>query len=156
VLYREYGERVFRLLHRMTGDEDAARDLTHDTFVCVFEKLDQYTGTGSIAGWVFRIAVNLVLQQSRSRRARSALLNREGPSFRTVLPDASGQVEAGVVLEEALSELPQELRVTLLLHEIDGYTHAEIGEMLGIAEGSSKARVSRAKSALRKALQGKV
>jgi RNA polymerase sigma-70 factor (ECF subfamily) len=155
-LYRAYGERVFRLVHRMTADEDAARDITHDTFVCAFEKLDQYAGTGSMSGWVFRIAVNLVRQRSRSGRVRMDLLERERPSFRTVARDQSGRVEAGVVLEDALAELPEELRTTLLLHEVDGYTHAEIAEMLGIAEGSSKARVSRAKAALRKALDGKV
>jgi RNA polymerase sigma-70 factor (ECF subfamily) len=140
----------------MTGDEDTARDLTHDTFVCAFEKLGQYAGSGSMGGWVFRIAVNLVRQRSRSGRVRSDLLAREGPSFRTVARDQSGRVEAGVVLEEALAELPEELKITLLLYEVDGYTHAEIGEMLGIAEGSSKARVSRAKSALRKALEGRI
>ena len=61
-----------------------------------------------------------------------------------------------MVLEEALTRLPEEQRITLLLYEVDGYTHAEIAEMTGVAEGSSKARVSRAKAALREALDGRI
>ena len=156
ILYRELGERVFRLVHRMTGDEDTARDLTHDTFVRVFERMDQYTGSGSVSSWVFQIAVNLVRERARTFRRRAQLLEREAPTFDQAAPGDARRVESRMVLDDALARLPEEQRTTLLLYEVDGYTHAEIGEMLGVAEGSSKARVSRAKTALREALEGRI
>lgn len=156
VLYRELGEPVFRLLHRMTGDEELARDLTHDTFVRAFERADQYDGTGAPKAWIFQIAVNLMRQRARTVRRRSQLLERERPFLERSTRDHSGRVASRMVLDEALARLPEEQRTTLLLYEVDGYTHAEIAEMTGVAEGSSKARVSRAKAALREALEGRI
>lgn len=156
ILYRELGERVFRLVHRMTGDEDTARDLTQDTFVRVFERMDQYAGTGSLRSWVFQIAANLVRERARTFLRRAELLEREAPVFETSASDDTRRIESRMVLDEALARLPEEQRTALLLYEVDGYTHAEIGEMLGVAEGSSKARVSRAKAALRTALEGRI
>lgn len=140
----------------MTGDEDHALDLTHDTFVRVFERLDQYDGRGAISSWVFQIAVNLVRQQARTRRRRNELLEQEGFALERSVQDESRRVESRVVLEAALARLPEEQRTTLLLYEVDGYGHAEIAEMLGVAEGSSKARLSRAKATLRDALKGRI
>jgi RNA polymerase sigma-70 factor (ECF subfamily) len=77
-------------------------------------------------------------------------------SGRTVVPDEAGRVESRIVLDEALASLPADQRAALLLYEVDGYTHAEIGEMFGVAEGSSKARVSRAKATLRERLKGRI
>ncbi|HZD03442.1 MAG TPA: sigma-70 family RNA polymerase sigma factor [Longimicrobiales bacterium] len=154
--YRELGEPVFRLLHRMTGDEDLARDLTHDTFVRAFERADQYAGTGALKGWIFRIAANLVRERARTARRRSGLLERERADFERSARSPAERIESRMVLEEALTRLPEEQRITLLLYEVDGYTHAEIAEMTGVAEGSSKARVSRAKAALREALDGRI
>lgn len=155
-LYRELGEPVFRLLHRMTRDEELARDLTQDTFVRVFERGDQFSGTGSLKGWVFQIAANLVRERARTRGRRAELLEREGPLLDTATRDESSRVESRLVLDDALEALPEEQRSALLLYEVDGYTHAEIGEMLGVAEGTSKARVSRAKAALRELLKGRI
>lgn len=155
VLYDELGERVYRLILRMTRDEELARDLTHDTFVRVFETRAQYRGRGTVRAWVFQIAVNLLRERARTARRRGELLEREGMG-RSVASDESARVESRIVLEEALASLPDDQRAALLLFEVDGYTHAEIGEMLGVAEGSSKARVSRAKAALRERLRGRI
>lgn len=155
-LYRELGERVFRLLHRMTGDPDLAGDLTQDTFVRVFERAGQFEGRGALRSWVFRIAVNLARQEARTVRRRGELLDRARPVVERANPSGPRNVELRLTLEEAVAQLPDDLRTALLLHEIDGYTHAEIGEMTGVAEGSSKSRVSRAKAALREALDGKI
>jgi RNA polymerase sigma-70 factor (ECF subfamily) len=155
-LYDELGERVYRLILRMTRDEELARDLTHDTFVRVFETRAQYQGRGTVRAWVFQIAVNLLRERARTTRRRGELLEREGMSGRTVVPDEAGRVESRIVLDEALASLPADQRAALLLYEVDGYTHAEIGEMFGVAEGSSKARVSRAKATLRERLKGRI
>jgi len=156
VLYRRLGERVFRLIHRMVHDADLAHDLTHDTFVRVFETSGQYAGRGTVDGWVFSIAVNLVRERGRTVGRRVELLDRESASFARSTRDDSARVESRLLLERALAALPDEQRTALLLYEVDGYSHAEIGAMLGIAEGSSKARVSRAKAALRVALEGRI
>lgn len=155
-LYREHGETVFRLLCRMTGDEASARDLTHDTFVRVFERWDQYAGNGSAASWICRIAANLARDRRARFRRRAKLLAREAPSLARHTADDSGKLESRMLLEEALRRLPQEQRITLLLYEVDGYSHAEIGEMLRIAEGTSRARLSRAKETLRVLLGGRI
>lgn len=156
IVYRELGEAVFRFVHRMIRDEDLARDLTQDTFVRVFERSDQYRGGGSVKGWIFQIAANLVRERARTRGRRSELLEREGLHLDGTVRDDSTRVESRLVLTTALDELPEAQRVALLLHEVDGYTHAQIGEMTGVAEGSSKARVSRAKATLRKRLEGRI
>jgi RNA polymerase sigma-70 factor (ECF subfamily) len=155
-LYREHGETVFRLLCRMTEDEANARDLTHDTFVRVFERWDQYSGRGTTASWICRIAANLARDRRGQSRSRARLLAREAPSFARYTADDSGKLESRMLLDEALGQLPDEQRVTLLLYEVDGYSHAEIAEMLGVAEGTSRARVSRAKETLRELLDGRI
>lgn len=151
-LYAEMGEKVFRMIHRMTGDEHLAEDLTHDTFVRMHERRHQYDGRGSVEGWVFQIARNLTLNRARIRSNRRRLLEREAPRLdRHPTPGSRTSVESRLQLESALDELPSGQRTALLLHVVDGYTHAEIGRMLQIAEGTSRARVSRAKAALRDA-----
>ncbi len=142
---------MFRLVHRMTGDEHLAQDLTHDTFVAVAEKGRQYTGRGSLRGWVFRIAANLAKERLRREKARrlrvEETLGRR--SDRSEAPDT----ELRLVLDQALARLSEEQRAVLLLYDVDGYTHPEIAEMLNIAEGTSKARLSRARAHLRDVLR---
>ncbi len=140
----------------MTEDEASARDLTHDTFVRVFERWDQYAGNGSVASWICRIAANLARDRHSRFRRRARLLARETPSLARSTPDNSGKLESRMLLDEALRRLPEEQRVTLLLYEVDGYSHAEIGQMLGVAEGTSRARLSRAKETLRELLSGRI
>lgn len=140
----------------MTGDEELARDLTHDTFVRVFERGGQLRERGSARSWVFQIAVNLVRERGRTARRRSELLEREAPELERATADDSERVESRMILEEALDELPEGQRAALLLYEVDGYSHRQIGDMLGMAEGSSRARVSRAKATLRELLEGRI
>lgn len=140
----------------MTGDRELARDLTHDTFVRVFERGHQFAGRGSAKSWIYQIAVNLVREGGRTAGRRAELLEREAPGFERRACNDSERVESRMVLDEALRELPEDQRVALLLYEVDGYSHGEIGEMLGVAEGSSRARVSRAKARLRELLEGRI
>lgn len=151
-LYEELGESVFRLLHRLTGDAQTAEDLTHDTFVKVHQRRHQYAGRGSLHGWVCRIARNLALTHERDRSNRLRLLRREAPALRPGARSPFASSEALLLLEASLDRLPATRRAALILHVVDGYTHKEIGGMLGIAEGTSKAHVSLAKAELRKML----
>jgi len=148
-LYERLGERVFRMLHRMTGDAAHAEDLTHDTFIRVHEARHQYDGTGSLSAWVFRIAGNLARDEFRRRRMRRERLVLLHPSGEAPAPR---DPELRMVLESALGALSHDHRTVVLLHDVDGYTHPEIAEMLDIAEGTSRARLSRAREQLRIAL----
>jgi RNA polymerase sigma-70 factor (ECF subfamily) len=149
-LYEALGERVFRMLHRMTGDDALAEDLTHDVFVRVHEARHQYAGRGPLVAWVFRIAGNVARDELRQRDKRSLRLaevarEQGGPD---------GDPALRLTLQAALADLDEGQRAVVLLHDVDGYTHAEIAEMLEIREGTSKARLSRAHQALRAALGG--
>ena len=150
-LYERLGERVFRFIFRMTRDPELAADLTHDTFVRVHERGHQYSGTGSIRAWVFQIAANQVRDHARRRstRWRGLRLLRHELTRPRVGPC---QAVRGMAVRRALDELTEEQRVVLLLHDLDGFTHDEIGAALGIAEGTSKARLSRARAAMRQIL----
>lgn len=151
-LYDELGERVFRLLHRMTGEEQQAADLTHDAFVRVHECRAQYDGRGSLHAWVFRIAANIGRDALRSRKLRGGLdAELEGAAAgRSASPPDHG---LRIDLERALETVGEEHRVVLLLHDVDGYAHREIAEMLDVAVGTSKARLSRARAMLREAMR---
>lgn len=150
-LYDALGKRVFRLIVRLVSDEQVARDLTHDTFVAVSERGAQYAGRGSVEGWVFRIAANTAKSWLRDTARRREI--REEMLTGTTGGVLRAEAEDRIVLRQAVMELSDGQRAVLLLHEVDGYTHAEIGEMLDIAEGTSKARLSRARNALRERLR---
>lgn len=152
-LYDAHVERVHRIAYRICGDADLAQDLTQDVFVQVFRRLGQFRGDSSFGTWLHRVALTVSLNAMRKvKRFRQ----RE-----TVLEDAlhheheSWEMEPDLRdrLKEAIDALPEGCRVALVMHTIEGYSHAEIGAMLGIAEGTSKARVFDARARLRKMLE---
>jgi RNA polymerase sigma-70 factor (ECF subfamily) len=146
-LYDTFGERVFRMLHRMTDDAALAEDLTHDVFLRVHHARDQYDGRGAVAAWLFRVAGNVARDELRRRAMRvkrMALYRRDEVT--------TGDPELRITLQVALDELESGHRAVVLLHDVDGYTHPEIAEMLDIREGTSRARLSRARQALRTSL----
>ena len=152
-LYDAHVERVHRIAYRISGDADLADDLTQDVFVQVFRRLEQFRGESSFGTWIHRVALTVSLNAMRKVKR---FHQRE-----TVLEDAlhQAQEEDGIEpdlrdrLKAAIDALPDGLRAALVMHTIEGYSHAEVGEMLGIAEGTSKARVFDARARLRKALE---
>lgn len=149
-LYEALGEKVFRLMYRMTRNRDTAADLTHDTFVRVMEKRAQFNRDGSLPGWVFRIATNLATDGLRKRVPFSI----DDPGAELSGESRFESMETRLTLRQALNRLPEAQRLVLVLHDIDGYKHDEIAEMLEIAPGTSKARLSRGRTMMRTALQG--
>lgn len=150
-LYDEIGERVFRLLHRMVRDAEEAADLTHDAFLRMHQARDQYDQHGPLHAWAFRIAANLGRDALRRRGTRQKYLQPEAGDEPTSSASRRRDVER-LSLQRALTQLSPTHRTVLLLHDVDGYTHLEIGEMLAIPVGTSKARLSRARSAMRSVL----
>jgi len=155
-LYHAVGERLFRLAHRITGDADTAADIVHDTFLRVAERIGQYRGRGDLETWVCSIGRNLALEHLRKRRVRGHQVDPATAHHEPRLMNRAPDTELKVVVHDAVAQLPEELRSVLLLYEVDGFTHTEIAKMLDIAEGSSRARLSRARARLREWLQHKL
>jgi RNA polymerase sigma-70 factor, ECF subfamily len=147
-LYREHAGRVYALCLRLSGDRAAAEELTQDVFVRVWQKLRTFRGESAFSTWVHRLATNVALMAQRSRARRERRVNPvEDPAIydRGVAPTAG----AGIDLDQALARLPNGAREVFVLHDVEGYGHAEIGRLLGIAEGTSKAQLFRARRLLR-------
>ena len=139
----------------MVGDRTRAEELTQDAFVRAWEKLGQFRGDSAFGTWLHRLAVNVVLndRQTESRRR-----GRQDESVEDVDTMAHGDVRAAVPpglsidLERAIAGLPPGARKVFVLHDVEGYTHDEIGEMLGVTAGGCKAQLHRARLLLREAL----
>jgi RNA polymerase sigma-70 factor, ECF subfamily len=156
-VYRAHVDRVFSICARMTADRTMAEELTQDTFVRAWDKLALFRGESSFGTWLHRLAVNVVLN-ARKAEGRNRLrmpvstderedeTGIEAPSPIVFAPGEWMDVEA------AIKRLPTGARRVFVLHDVEGYKHEEIGEMLGITAGGSKAQLHRARMLLREAL----
>lgn len=151
-LYDTHAPRVFRLAYRMTCDEEMARECTQDTFVRAFAKLGGFRQQAALATWIHRIAVSTVLEAMRSKRRRSARFVDIDEARHVMIDGGTRDVELIARLERAVEELPEIYRTALIMHDMEGYTHAAIADVLEIAEGTSKTRVAQARAKLREAL----
>jgi RNA polymerase sigma-70 factor (ECF subfamily) len=151
IIYRAQASAVFALCRRMVGNEGEARDLTQDTFVRAWERLTQFRGQSNIGTWLHRIAVNVVLVHLRGvKRDALRLLDAddEVPSVRAT--DASVHIRLDV--DAALAQLPSGARTVFVLHDVEGYSHDEISQMLGLAPGTVRTQLWRARRALMRLL----
>jgi len=141
-LYRQYAPAVYGLCLRLTGERTAAEDCTQESFVAAWRALPGFERRSQFATWLHRIAVNTVL----NRRRRPAAIY-EIPTAGDALPDAvdTGAGPPPIDLEKAIAALPEGARQVLVLVGIYGYTHGEAAAMLGIAEGTCKAQMHRAR-----------
>ena len=150
-LYRREVGRVYALCLRMTCDRTDAEMLTQDTFVRAWELLGSFRGDSAFSTWLYRIAVNVVMGHLRTTRRRSSRFEAEDDLEQfEIRQDAP---EAAMDLEKAIAHLPPQARAVVLLHDVEGYTHDEIGDLLGIATGTSKAHLHRARHLLREMLK---
>jgi RNA polymerase sigma-70 factor (ECF subfamily) len=156
-VYRAQVDRVYSICMRMTADRTMAEELTQDTFVRAWDKLALFRGESSFGTWLHRLAVNVVL----NARKAEGRLRRHVPSSTDDREDESGiQVAAALSfapgewmdIEQAIAGLPKGARRVFVLHDVEGYRHEEIGEILGITAGGSKAQLHRARMLLREAL----
>lgn len=151
-LYDAHAPRIFRLAYRMTCDEDMARECTQDAFVRAFSRLKGFRQEAAFATWIHRIAVSVVLQALRSRRRMSARFVDIDEAHEVAAQEDTRDAELASRLERAVDELPEIYRTALIMHDLEGYTHAAIADALAIAEGTSKTRVAHARARLRDTL----
>jgi RNA polymerase sigma-70 factor (ECF subfamily) len=149
-LYRQHHRRVYALCVRMSGDRALAEDLTQETFVTAWRKLDSFRGEAAFSTWLHRVAVNTVLAHQR----RNAGWLRRVVSGVEDLPEPEVHERPDEVrdLESAIAQLPERARQVFVLVDVEGLGHREAAAALGIAEGTSKAQLSRARSLLREML----
>ncbi len=151
-LYEANVDRVFRLAYRMTGDEDQAREFAQDTFVRVFERIDQFRGEAALSTWIRAIAMTVILnglrkvKRFRQREADLEAAAGIGAQDRHAEPDLKER------LRTAVESLPEKYRAVFVMHDVEGYTHEEIGAALKMPAGTSKAQLSRARAKLRQSL----
>jgi RNA polymerase sigma-70 factor (ECF subfamily) len=151
-LFDAHVDRVFRLAYRMTGDEDLAREFTQDAFVRAFNRLDGFRGDSAFGTWIHSVTVSAVLDGLRKRkRRRDKEVEVEDPS---VLAPPARREHPGLRhrLNRAIDDLSGILKAVFVMHDIEGYKHPEIAEILGVPEGTSRARLARAREQLRRAL----
>ena len=151
-LYDAHVDRVFRLAYRMAGDETLAQDITQDTFVRAFERLNGFRGESAIATWLYSIATSVALNTLRKvKRLRSRETHLE-EGFAVAGSSLRLEPDLAVRLKEAVDNLPEKHRVVFVMHDVEGFKHHEIAEVMGSAVGTSKAQLSRARAQLREAL----
>jgi RNA polymerase sigma-70 factor, ECF subfamily len=146
-LYRSHGQALFRVAYRLTGSREDAEDVLHDVFVGLPEALERYEERGRLGPWLRRLTARAALMKLRKQRRQAALLLNEHSA-------SQAAVVGNQDLEAAVNALPAPLRSVLVLKEIEGYSHAETAEMLGISTVTSRVRLMRAMSRLRRMLGG--
>ena len=153
-LYRAHANRVFTLCARMSGSRVRGEELTQDVFVRTWEKLPQFRGESAFSTWLHRLAVNVVLNARKIEGKHASRTEQSDveDERRDEMARAPLHIER-MDLAEAISKLPEGARKVFVLHDVEGYKHEEIAEMMGITSGGSKAQLHRARLLLREALQ---
>ncbi len=152
MLYDAHAPRVYRLTYRMAGDPELAQEFTQETFIRAFSRLKDFRGDAALATWLHRIAVSVTMNGMRKvKRFRTREVDIEEASPMTARSDGI-EPDLRDRLAKAIDSLPEIYRTTLLLHDLEGYTHTEIAKQLGVAEGTCKSRLSIARSRLREML----
>ncbi len=144
--YRMHVDKIYGLCLRMTGNVAEAEDCVQDAFIQAWTKLDRFRGDSAFGTWLHRVAVNTVL--GRMRKAKRE--NDRIQAVSDVAPAPASIGDSGDIedLEQAMNQLPRGARHVFVLHAVYGYSHDETGDMLGIAAGTSKAQLHRAKRLL--------
>ena len=153
-LYRTHARRIYSLAYRFTGNAADAEELLQDVFLQAYRKLDSFRREAALSTWLHRLAVNRCLDHLRSRAAREdartgSLAEEAGPQPRARASSPINRLD----LERAIAQLPDGYRAAFVLHDVEGYEHREVAALLGIAVGTSKSQVHKARLRLRAILR---
>lgn len=155
-LYRQHAGRLYNLVLRMTASAQEAEDLLQDVFLQAHRKLGSFRGESSLATWLYRLAMNQCLDYLRTRQVKmrrfidslDAETTAEPAARQPTVPLAISRMD----LERAIAHLPEGCRAAFLLHDVEGFEHQEIAQILGVAVGTSKSQVHKARTRLREML----
>jgi len=150
-LYERYAPRVYAVVRRIAGDDDLAQDYSQEAWIRAIRALPTFRGDARFSTWLHRIAVNAALQALRKAETKD---RRETslPEAIAVRPNEGDALLEGL-LERAMDQLPEGMRQVLILHDVEGYTHEEIGELLGVNPGTSKSQLFKARGKMRELLR---
>ena len=161
-LYRASAPRVYALALRLTGNPESAAELTQDVFVHAWERLRKFRGDAAFASWLHRITINTMFMGARGDRRRAARIRIESDADEQA-GEIATEAEQGSVpaidvaqvvdLERAIAALPPGARRVFVLHDVVGYRHDEIARLTGLAEGTLRAQLHRARRLLMEALK---
>lgn len=154
-LYRRHHARMHGVIARLVGQAGArAEDLVQEAFVRAWQALPAFRFESAVSTWLHRLAVNTALMELRSRRGRPGMDDDEDALESLPTADTAGNAMLGRDLERAVATLPPRARAVLVLHDVEGWKHEEIAAELGMAVGSSKAQLHRARHLLRERIGG--
>lgn len=143
-LYRRFSPKMYAVCLRYASNTEEAQDILQEGFIKVFKKLESFRGDGSFEGWIRRIFVNTAIEQFRRRRYLQPVTEKEENTIEGKYVSAlDGLAEKDILA--LIQQLSPGYRTVFNMYVIEGYSHKEIGEMLGISEGTSKSQLSRAK-----------
>jgi RNA polymerase sigma-70 factor, ECF subfamily len=157
-IYRAHSGKLFSLACRMVGNPADAEDLLQEIFLSAHRKLEGFRGDSALGTWLYRLATNQCLDYLRSRAAKAGhvtgALDDELGLADTGSRKLAERTVAKMDLERAVAKLPEGARAAFLLHDVEGLEHREVAEVLGVAEGTSKSQVHKARLRLRALLTG--
>lgn len=149
-LYRKYSSTLFSICLKYSPNYAEAQDNLQDSFLTIFKRIEQFKGSGSFEGWIKRITVNTALQKYRKQRVFDITNEDQIEDEDVVVEDNSIPLD---FLLKIIQELPDRYRLVFTMYVLDGYTHREIAEMLGISDGTSKSNLARARNILRQKIE---
>lgn len=153
-LYETYAPAMMSLCLRYVGDKETARDLLQDGFIKVFTKMKTYSGTGAFGGWIYRVFMTTALEHLRKTETTKLFTSiDECPDTLENTDISALEALSADDLLSCVAQLPAGYRTVFNLYAIEGYSHSEIGEMLGISEITSRSQFNRARNTLQKKLE---
>ena len=156
MLYRQQAARVYTLACRMTGSPEDGEDLLQEIFLQAYRKIASFKGDAALGTWLYRLALNHCLDYVRSRRAKMKKVTDTLDAEESIQPVGREEsLDARLDLERALERLPDGCREAFVLHDVEGLDHREVGRLLGVAEGTSKSQVFKARAKLRAFLRSR-
>jgi RNA polymerase sigma-70 factor (ECF subfamily) len=155
-IYQTYYRRVYGLTFRMTRNVVEAEDLTQDVFVHLYKKIGSFRGESAFATWLHRFTFNRVLMHFRKSSVKRERTTDDGETPLQVSPGTDNPHQMAIydrmMLDQAITQLPPGYRIAFVLHDVEGYEHAEIARMLGCSVGTTKSQLHKARMKLRKLL----
>ena len=156
-LYKQYSKAMYNLCYRITNDQDEAKDVLQEAFLSAFQNLKSYRGDSSFGAWLKKIVINQAINHIRKQKLMIQPLEQyDEYSDENMESDEDNLMLNVTRIREAIQELPDGFRMVFSLYLLEGYDHAEIGQILGISESTSKTQYIRAKKKLKDILKERI